>query len=204
MYELDSAITAYRIATQQIETFESGLLREAESALKVAEAAYRLRRTRHPRLSGCSAYLSGGTRRLHQCLVRQERRASRNRTAPGSGLSGPAIMKKPYLSFGLCSASGQRLDNRTPKGRNHCRNRRHRPSIAARAAQGRTRHVHGNQRNPAPAGTDHVERTSGRPGWTSVTGRVTRVAAFIGQNVRQGRRLAASTALNWAPLGPLT
>ncbi len=42
MYELDSAITAYRIATQQIETFESGLLREAESALKVAEAAYRL------------------------------------------------------------------------------------------------------------------------------------------------------------------
>ncbi|BBA36521.1 outer membrane efflux protein [Methylocaldum marinum] len=41
-YELDSAITAYRIASQQIETFESGLLREAESALKVAEAAYRL------------------------------------------------------------------------------------------------------------------------------------------------------------------
>jgi cobalt-zinc-cadmium efflux system outer membrane protein len=42
MYELDTAITAYRIASQQIETFESGLLREAESALKVAEAAYRL------------------------------------------------------------------------------------------------------------------------------------------------------------------
>jgi cobalt-zinc-cadmium efflux system outer membrane protein len=41
-YELDTAITAYRIASQQIETFESGLLREAESALKVAEAAYRL------------------------------------------------------------------------------------------------------------------------------------------------------------------
>jgi len=42
MYELDTAITAYRIASQQIETFESGLLREAESALRVAEAAYRL------------------------------------------------------------------------------------------------------------------------------------------------------------------
>ncbi|WP_434149746.1 TolC family protein [Methylocaldum gracile subsp. desertum] len=42
VYELDTAITAFRIASQQIETFESGLLREAESALKVAEAAYRL------------------------------------------------------------------------------------------------------------------------------------------------------------------
>ncbi|HYE36167.1 TolC family protein [Methylocaldum sp.] len=42
MYELDTAITAYRIANQQIEAFESGLLREAETALKVAEAAYRL------------------------------------------------------------------------------------------------------------------------------------------------------------------
>ncbi|WP_077731970.1 TolC family protein [Methylocaldum sp. 14B] len=42
LYELDTAITAYRIASQQIETFESGLLREAEAALKVAEAAYRL------------------------------------------------------------------------------------------------------------------------------------------------------------------
>jgi cobalt-zinc-cadmium efflux system outer membrane protein len=42
VYELESAVTAHRIATRQIEAFESGLLREAESALKVAEAAYRL------------------------------------------------------------------------------------------------------------------------------------------------------------------
>jgi cobalt-zinc-cadmium efflux system outer membrane protein len=42
LYELETAVTAYRIAVQQIETFESGLLREAEAALKVAEAAYRL------------------------------------------------------------------------------------------------------------------------------------------------------------------
>jgi cobalt-zinc-cadmium efflux system outer membrane protein len=42
VYELETAVTSYRIAMQQIETFESGLLKEAEAALKVAEAAFRL------------------------------------------------------------------------------------------------------------------------------------------------------------------
>ena len=40
--ELESAWNRYRIAHRQVETFESGLLKQAESALKVAEAAYRL------------------------------------------------------------------------------------------------------------------------------------------------------------------
>ena len=39
--ELDHAYSRYRIASQQVMTFESGLLKEAESAMKVAEAAYR-------------------------------------------------------------------------------------------------------------------------------------------------------------------
>jgi cobalt-zinc-cadmium efflux system outer membrane protein len=40
--ELESAYNRYRIAHRQVETFEGGLLRQAENALKVAEAAYRL------------------------------------------------------------------------------------------------------------------------------------------------------------------
>jgi len=39
--ELDQAYSRYQIARFQMITFESGLLKEAESALKVAEAAYR-------------------------------------------------------------------------------------------------------------------------------------------------------------------
>jgi cobalt-zinc-cadmium efflux system outer membrane protein len=39
--ELDQAYSRYQIAGFQVATFESGLLKEAESALKVAEAAYR-------------------------------------------------------------------------------------------------------------------------------------------------------------------
>jgi cobalt-zinc-cadmium efflux system outer membrane protein len=39
--ELDHAYSRYQIARHQVMTFESGLLKEAESALKVAEAAYR-------------------------------------------------------------------------------------------------------------------------------------------------------------------
>ncbi|MGD9788092.1 MAG: TolC family protein [Sulfuricellaceae bacterium] len=39
--ELDQAYARYEIAKRQVEVFESGLLKEAESALKVAEAAYR-------------------------------------------------------------------------------------------------------------------------------------------------------------------
>lgn len=39
--ELDQAYSRYQIARYQVITFESGLLKEAESALKVAEAAYR-------------------------------------------------------------------------------------------------------------------------------------------------------------------
>jgi outer membrane protein, heavy metal efflux system len=39
--ELDQAYSRYQIAHFQVITFESGLLKEAESALKVAEAAYR-------------------------------------------------------------------------------------------------------------------------------------------------------------------
>ncbi|PPD03185.1 MAG: transporter [Methylobacter sp.] len=40
--ELENAYNRYRIANQQVETFDAGLLAQAESALKVAEAAYRL------------------------------------------------------------------------------------------------------------------------------------------------------------------
>lgn len=40
--EVESAYNRYRIAQRQVETFESGLLRSAEAALKVAESAYRL------------------------------------------------------------------------------------------------------------------------------------------------------------------
>jgi outer membrane protein, heavy metal efflux system len=39
--ELDQAYSRYQIARFQVITFESGLIKEAESALKVAEAAYR-------------------------------------------------------------------------------------------------------------------------------------------------------------------
>ncbi|MBI4742094.1 MAG: TolC family protein [Betaproteobacteria bacterium] len=39
--ELDQAYGRYQIARSQVQTFESGLIKEAESALKVAEAAYR-------------------------------------------------------------------------------------------------------------------------------------------------------------------
>lgn len=39
--ELDQAYGRYQIARGQVKTFESGLLKEAESAMKVAEAAYR-------------------------------------------------------------------------------------------------------------------------------------------------------------------
>jgi cobalt-zinc-cadmium efflux system outer membrane protein len=40
--ELESAYNRYRIAHRQVETFDAGLLKEAETVLKVAEAAYRL------------------------------------------------------------------------------------------------------------------------------------------------------------------
>ena len=40
--ELESAYNRFRIAERQVVTFETGLLRGAEAALKVAEAAYRL------------------------------------------------------------------------------------------------------------------------------------------------------------------
>ncbi len=39
--ELDQAYGRYQIAQRQMEVFENGLMRDAESALKVAEAAYR-------------------------------------------------------------------------------------------------------------------------------------------------------------------
>ncbi len=39
--DLDSAFTRYKIAERQVESFETGLLKEAEYALKVAETAYR-------------------------------------------------------------------------------------------------------------------------------------------------------------------
>ncbi|PWB58494.1 MAG: TolC family protein, partial [Nitrosomonadales bacterium] len=39
--ELDQAYSRYQIARRQVQTFESGLLKEAENAMKVAEAAYR-------------------------------------------------------------------------------------------------------------------------------------------------------------------
>jgi cobalt-zinc-cadmium efflux system outer membrane protein len=38
---LDSAWQQYQIALSQVNAYESGILREAESALKVAEASYR-------------------------------------------------------------------------------------------------------------------------------------------------------------------
>jgi len=40
--ELESAYNRYRIAHRQVETFDAGLLKEAETVLKVAESAYRL------------------------------------------------------------------------------------------------------------------------------------------------------------------
>jgi cobalt-zinc-cadmium efflux system outer membrane protein len=39
--ELDQAYGRYQIARRQVKTFESGLMKEAENAMKVAEAAYR-------------------------------------------------------------------------------------------------------------------------------------------------------------------
>ncbi len=39
--ELDQAYSRYQIAKHQVRTFESGLIKEAENAMKVAEAAYR-------------------------------------------------------------------------------------------------------------------------------------------------------------------
>lgn len=39
--ELDQAYSRYQIAKRQVQTFESGLMKEAENAMKVAEAAYR-------------------------------------------------------------------------------------------------------------------------------------------------------------------
>ncbi len=39
--ELEQAYSRYEIASSQVKTFESGLLQEAEAAMKVAEAAYR-------------------------------------------------------------------------------------------------------------------------------------------------------------------
>jgi len=39
--ELDFALTSYAIARQQVDAFESGLLRQAEQTVRVAEAAYR-------------------------------------------------------------------------------------------------------------------------------------------------------------------
>lgn len=40
--ELENAYNRYHIANRQVETFDSGLLKQAEAALKVSEAAYRL------------------------------------------------------------------------------------------------------------------------------------------------------------------
>ncbi len=40
--ELENAWNRYRIAHRQVDTFEAGLLKQAENSLKVAEAAYRL------------------------------------------------------------------------------------------------------------------------------------------------------------------
>ncbi len=40
--ELENAYNRYRIAHRQVETFDAGLLKEAETVMKVAEAAYRL------------------------------------------------------------------------------------------------------------------------------------------------------------------
>jgi len=40
--ELENAYNRYHIANRQVETFDAGLLKEAETVLKVAEAAYRL------------------------------------------------------------------------------------------------------------------------------------------------------------------
>jgi len=40
--ELENAWNRYRIAHRQVDTFEAGLLKQAENTLKVAEAAYRL------------------------------------------------------------------------------------------------------------------------------------------------------------------
>jgi cobalt-zinc-cadmium efflux system outer membrane protein len=40
--EMESSYNRYRIAQRQVETFEGGLLKQAESALHVAETAYRL------------------------------------------------------------------------------------------------------------------------------------------------------------------
>jgi cobalt-zinc-cadmium efflux system outer membrane protein len=42
MRELESAYNRYRIAQRQVEIFDAGLLKQAETVLKVAEAAYRL------------------------------------------------------------------------------------------------------------------------------------------------------------------
>lgn len=39
--DLDQAMGRYQIAQRQLQTFESGLMRDAETAMKVAEAAYR-------------------------------------------------------------------------------------------------------------------------------------------------------------------
>jgi cobalt-zinc-cadmium efflux system outer membrane protein len=39
--ELDYAIAGYSIARQQVDAFESGLIRQAEQTVRVAEAAYR-------------------------------------------------------------------------------------------------------------------------------------------------------------------
>ena len=39
--DLDQAYSRYQIAKRQVQTFESGLMKEAENAMKVAEAAYR-------------------------------------------------------------------------------------------------------------------------------------------------------------------
>jgi len=39
--ELDQAYSRYQIAKRQVQTFESGLMKEAENAMKVAESAYR-------------------------------------------------------------------------------------------------------------------------------------------------------------------
>jgi len=40
--ELENAYNRFLIAQRQVETFETGLLKQAEAALKVAETAYRL------------------------------------------------------------------------------------------------------------------------------------------------------------------
>ena len=39
--EIDYAIAGYSIARQQVDAFESGLIRQAEQTVRVAEAAYR-------------------------------------------------------------------------------------------------------------------------------------------------------------------